>query len=215
MICCVHRFSCQVAISEVNYNQCEPLMDLEDPDVSSYQPYPMVRNLNIGFAVNFETDTMSFPPSTSSALRQLEGKIDHLDIDKVDINSEGPGCSLTLHAEGQDLGNSRDNFLTCQEIFDTFDHCLEVSHQMESIMAFHYQNGKKKEGSVNVREVFNLNDMDIKVPALSGPGESEPSDLTWDNFLEMEREQELELQIEDCLDSGPIDFDSPIVDADQ
>ena len=53
----------------------------------------------------------------------------------------------------------RDNTL----MFDTFEHCLHVSNEMESAMAYYYQDEGNKD-CFKFEEIYNLREVDLSVP---------------------------------------------------
>lgn len=183
------RFTCQLAITEINYGN-QPLLP-NSLMMSPYQPEPInpsVRNLNIGFAVDFETESSDRRLSIGHRGRHLN----HMDISHVEMHAEGMGKNIHLNTTGEQASN---------QLFDTFEQCLHISNEMESVMAYYYKDECNKE-CYSVQEIFDIDDVDIKLPS--------PTDLTpktgsphsdWHSYLESKPdiENEVEDRIQEVL----------------
>lgn len=167
---------------------------------SPFQPQPtqpVVRNLNIGFAVDFETDVSN----TMKSLRCLENKMEHLDIDQVELQSTKSGQSVVIHADPHLL---KEKNIDCNQVFDTFEQCLHVSNQMESVMAYYYKDESNRQ-CYNFQEIFNLDNMDIDMPSPTHQDQNTSAteseiDLSWDDFMELK--PEIETELEELIDSA-------------
>lgn len=158
------RFMCRLAITELNYEQNEDshtLVALESP----YQPQPIqpvVRNLNFGFAVDFETKV----PNSIKSMRELEDQMDHLDINEIELlQSKGPGQNIKIHTDPEHIS---DTSLPTDEIYDTFEQCLHIAEEMESTIAYHYRNLEANDGTYNVQEIFEIDNASFRIPVLRG-----------------------------------------------
>lgn len=153
------RFTCQLAITEVNYptgGDIQKALESSDP----FQPTPeepIVRNLNIGFAVDFETDR----PNSIQSLRNLEGKMENMDLKEIQLQSQGQGRSVDINTDLQHLQASH---IPCQQIFDTFEQCLHISNEMESVMAYYYKDENNSQ-CYNFQEIYNIDNVDMNIPS--------------------------------------------------
>ena len=187
------RFTCQLAITEFNLNK-----DVAENVLMSSNPYqpqptePVIRNLNIGFAVDFETKL----GKSINSLRQIESHMDHMNIDKISMESNSPGQS---GAVGTDVSATKESMLHSQQVFDTFEQCLHISDEMESVMAYYYKDEDDSK-SYNFEEIFDIDNTDINFPVnLPNTSKSEESntskqDLSWDSYVEMKPEIEHETE---------------------
>lgn len=187
------RFTCQLAITEFNLNK-----DVAENVLMSSNPYqpqptePVIRNLNIGFAVDFETKL----GKSINSLRQIESHMDHMNIDKISMESNSPGQS---GAVGTDVSATKESMLHSQQVFDTFEQCLHISDEMESVMAYYYKDEDDSK-SYNFEEIFDIDNTDINFPVnLPNTSKSEESntstqDLSWDSYVEMKPEIEQETE---------------------
>lgn len=187
------RFTCQLAITEFNLNK-----DVAENVLMSSNPYqpqptePVIRNLNIGFAVDFETKL----GKSINSLRQIESHMDHMNIDKISMESNSPGQS---GAVGTDVSATKESMLHSQQVFDTFEQCLHISDEMESVMAYYYKDEDDSK-SYNFEEIFDIDNTDINFPVnLPNTSKSEESntskqDLSWDSYVELKPEIEQETE---------------------
>ncbi|XP_076116296.1 patatin-like phospholipase domain-containing protein 2 [Mytilus galloprovincialis] len=179
------RFTCQLAITEFNLNKDVSRRAL--PSSSPYQPQPtapVVRNLNIGFAVDFDTKVRN----SLHTLRHLEGHMDHMNIDKISLESSSHGQNVVVST---DMSNMKESTLHNQEIFDTFEQCLHISNEMESVMAYYYKDEEDTQ-RYNFEEIFDIDKMDMNLPSPSKDIHS--PDLSWDSYMEMKPEIEQETE---------------------
>ena len=120
------------------------------------------KNLNFEFAVDFDS---KFRKAAST--RNMHNITETMmDVDELPL--EGRPRSDSAHGR---LGNYdfhlkealaqelRDNTL----MFDTFEHCLHVSNEMESAMAYYYQDEGNKD-CFKFEEIYNLREVDLSVP---------------------------------------------------
>ncbi|XP_067655192.1 1-acylglycerol-3-phosphate O-acyltransferase Pnpla3-like [Haliotis asinina] len=226
------RFTCQLAITEVKDPKETPrrshLLTRRRPSFtpanrstvsSRRKKYPeatannsaIVRNFNIGFAVDFNTSK----PSTVQSLEHLHGHMDKLHMDDVQIQQSSPTGDLLYLPRGSDHCSASN--APCQEIFDTFEQCLHITNQMESALSYYYEDPTNK-GCYKFEEIFSLKNVDVDLhesrsvrtgvcessteveESLTNTSTSEP-DLSWDSYLEMkpEIEDELEALIDSAL----------------
>lgn len=188
------RFTCQLAITEFNLNRDSPRKSI--PSTSYYEPQPtnpVVRNLNIGFAVDFESKV----GNSIHNLHQLEGHMDHVNIDKISLESTASGRNVVFSA---DLSKMKENSLHNQQVFDTFEQCLHITNELESAIAYYYKDEDDAK-RYNFEEIFDIDEMDIDIPSPTERSENSDKDLSWDSYVEMkpEIEQETEDFIHDVL----------------
>ncbi|OWF56590.1 patatin-like phospholipase domain-containing protein 2 [Mizuhopecten yessoensis] len=195
------RFTCQLAITEVNYpsgGDIEKALASNDP----FQPHPeepIVRNLNIGFAVDFETDR----PNSIQSLRHLEGRMEHMDLNGIELQSQGQGQNLHISTDLEQLQASQ---VPCQLIFDTFEQCLHISNEQESVMAYYYKD-ENNSNTYNFQEIYNIDNVDMNIPntidlmqssnSSSTVKMSDDSKASWDNF--MEKNPNLEHEVDEHI----------------
>ncbi|XP_033731125.1 patanin-like phospholipase domain-containing protein, partial [Pecten maximus] len=180
------RFTCQLAITEVNYPSGG---DIERALASNdhFLPVPeepIVRNLNIGFAVDFETDR----PNSIQSLRSLEGRMEHMDMNGIELLSQGRGQNVSISTDLEQLQASN---VPCQLIFDTFEQCLHISNEMESAIAYYYKDENNSQ-TYNFQEIYNIDNVDLDIPntietiktSSSTATVSDTSKASWDSFIE-------------------------------
>lgn len=138
------RFQCQLAITEVNYGQIET--DIY-PSTSNETHHGSLRNLNFQFAVDL-----------GSQLRNNHNHINDMHIQPaLDDSTSDSDKPHDIVLEG-------DTPVT-QEYYDTFEQCLHVTNQMESIMAYHYWDDTT--GCMQFEEIFSFQEEDINMSSLS------------------------------------------------
>ena len=182
-----------MAITEFNLNK-----DVAENVLMSSNPYqpqptePVVRNLNIGFAVDFETKL----GKSINSLRQIESHMDHMNIDKISMESNSHGQS---EAVDTDVSAMKESMLHNQQVFDTFEQCLHISDEMESVMAYYYKDEDDSK-SYNFEEIFDIDNTDINFPVnlptttKSEESDTSTQDLSWDSYMEMKPEIEQETE---------------------
>ena len=160
----------------------------------------VVRNFNIGFVVDFN----SAASESVRSLENLEHGIDDLQLEDVHVEQSGPDGDLVYRPHIGPEAPLRPGG-ACQEVFDTFDQCLNVTNQMESVLSYYYEDENNK-GCYKFEEIFSLKNIDVNLSKsaevisddLQGAA---AADLSWDNYLEMkpEIEEELEALIDSAL----------------
>ncbi|XP_041365493.1 1-acylglycerol-3-phosphate O-acyltransferase Pnpla3-like [Gigantopelta aegis] len=216
------RFTCQLAITEVQ-NQKERTETVEYQPRSRAMTFPrsamhkrksvvqtdlnrsVVRNFNIGFVVDFN----SAASESVRSLENLEHGIDKLQLDDIHVEQSGPDGDLVYHPHiGPDAPTRPGG--ACQEVFDTFDQCLNVTNQMESVLSYYYEDENNK-GCYKFEEIFSLKNVDVNTSSSTGVVDDDlhggaaaadgGADLSWDSYLEMkpEIEEELEALIDSAL----------------
>ncbi len=68
-----------------------------------------------------------------------------------------------------------------QSTYDTFDNCLHIANQMDSILSFYYTE-EDKQHTIKVNEIFPVSDPRGPKPQF------DVSDLAWDTYTQMHRE---------------------------
>ncbi len=154
------------------------------------------RNMNLGFSVDFQTHHKS-PLSRVDELR-------HYILEERGMRSRSHSISEAIHTEvsaiegDEDLaeditslvephdGNMSDNkgdSSSCHVAADTFDNCLHIANQMESVLEFFYKS-EDDPNVVKVTEIFALDDPRGPKPDIT------LNDLQWDNYCEMKEEND-------------------------
>lgn len=178
------RFTCQLAITEVNYpsgGDIERALASNDPFLPVPEE-PIVRNLNIGFAVDFETER----PNSIQSLRHLEGRMEHMDMNGIELLSQGQGQNVSITTDLEHLQASN---IPCQLIFDTFEQCLHVSNEMESAIAYYYRDENNSQ-TYNFQEIYNIDNVDLNIPhtietiQTSTTNSSDTTQVSWDSYVE-------------------------------
>ena len=165
----------------MNYGQC-----VQTPKAITLSPYepepvePIVRNLNIGFAVDFQSKS----DNPLNPLRQL----DNMEIEKLQLESRTPGKNVSVQLDPQVLHNS--------QVFDTFEQCLHISNQMESVMAYYYKD-EDNPRCYNFQEIYDIDEVDMDIPSPTKNLDDLDQDLSWDDYLEVK--PELETEVEDLI----------------
>lgn len=177
----ISRFTCQLAITEINYGNPPRLP--ASLKTSPYQPEPKnpsVRNLNIGFAVDFETESKDPVHSVANLGKHLN----QMDINSLEMRSEGLGGNVHLNATGDHISD---------QLFDTFEQCLHISNEMESVMAYYYKDEYNGQ-CYNMQEIFDIDNVDIRLPSPTelSPNENLPVS-NWHSYLESKPDIENEV----------------------
>ncbi|XP_061181319.1 patatin-like phospholipase domain-containing protein 2 [Saccostrea echinata] len=175
------QFTCQLAITEINYGNQPQLPN--SLTMSPYQPEPInpsVRNLNIGFAVDFETESKDPVQSIGHIGRHLN----QMDINHVEVRSEERGRNIHLNMTGDQASN---------QLFDTFEQCLLISNEMESAMAYYYKDESNRE-CYNVQEIYDIDSVGITLPSPTELSSGQDlSDSDWHSYLESKPDIENEV----------------------
>ncbi|XP_060068217.1 patatin-like phospholipase domain-containing protein 2 [Ylistrum balloti] len=193
------RFTCQLAITEVNYpsgGDIERALASNDPFLPVPEE-PIIRNLNIGFAVDFETDR----PNSIHSIQDLEGRMEHMDLNGIELQSQGNGQNVSISTDLQQLQSSQ---VPCQLIFDTFEQCLHISNEMESTIAYYYRD-ENNSNTYNFQEIYNIDNVDLNIPSTidtiqTSHNTSKMADTnndSWDNFVE--RNANLEQEVDEHI----------------
>ena len=198
----INRFRCQLAIQEVNYNQIDTdIYPTHHHGLSQHihtqSVHSSCKNLNFEFAVDFDSERRkkSIATNTESetviemeelplAMRHrsdsAHGRLQRSDIDRAhgrlqcskNDSSHGKVRSCEFHLREAVAQELKENL----ECFDTFEHCLHVSNQMESIMAYYYQEEGHKD-CFKFEEIYALRDTDESVPLDGLSKQNEVGDL--------------------------------------
>ncbi|CAC5424948.1 unnamed protein product [Mytilus coruscus] len=89
------------------------------------------------------------------------------------------------------MSSKKESTLHNQEIFDTFEQCLHITNEMESVMAYYYKDEEDTQ-CYNFEEIFDIDKMDMNLPSPSK--DSYSPDLSWDSYMEMKPEIEQETE---------------------
>ncbi len=210
------RFSCQLAITDLDYNHettfssvhsvagspphttplATPLMQRRDT-VSTRQ-----RNLNVDISLGFQS-RYTDPIECVDDLRQrlaAEGaelashRSNSESTIATDLDSTTSQCGSD-HRYWAPRPRSRTTSVSSQlndVTYDTFEHCLQKANEMESLLAFYYQD-EKNPNVMNVTEIFSVDE-----EASGGstahyskhdlytdqhPHEHTSTDLDWDGYI--------------------------------
>lgn len=154
-----HRFTCQLAIIDA------PLIDVKPASLAVSKPImhrrpsiehtaPELSNsqLNVGFSVDFQTHYKNPLRSVEEVRHRI---LDH-DVDLGDI----PLDIKSLPEAAQEGGKMKKNdspagSLYDMSSFDTFEDCLHVSNQMDSILSYYYSE-EDDPNTMKVMEIFPL-----------------------------------------------------------
>lgn len=196
----VSRFTCQLAITEVNYNQIETDIC---PSTSQQQPLPHptppdFRKLNFEFAVDLDSHLSK---RQNASIDSIPHHIDsvHLRCERRPRSDSASGRLNTgsplLRRRRSDSANAAMNVNAAHppkkprdqkanvEVFDTFEQCLHVTNQMESIMAYHYQDEDNKD-CYRFEEIYSFREGDIDLVTFMKQTDNsafkEEADVTFD-----------------------------------
>ena len=152
---------CQLVLTEVNYPGHDPRQQAITTASSPFEPIPdepIVRNLNIGFAVDFKSENCD----QMQSLQTAEGNLEHLNLQQVQLQALGSCNNVSIEGDLQQLeGTDID-----QQIFDTFEQCLQMSNQQDSVMAYYYKY-EDDQSCYNFEEIYDVNTDNSVVPGLS------------------------------------------------
>lgn len=176
----VNRFRCQLAIQEVNYNQIDT--DIYPTDHLGFQHHvhsqslqTSCKNLNFEFAVDFDSDLRKKSIATntdSETSMDMEELLIPPQTRPRSDSAHGRLWSHEFHLREAIAQELREN----HELLDTFENCLHVSNQMESIMAYYYQDEGQKD-CFKFEEIYALRDTDVGVPLAGLKKQKEKQDL--------------------------------------
>ncbi|WAR03168.1 PLPL2-like protein [Mya arenaria] len=162
------RFTCHLAITEVNYHQIESDICPSFSQSDTSQPaHPNIRNLNFEFAVDLDSDTAREP--TGSLLNLPHSSNVHLLYPQHRPRSDSAGARLG--SPNVPFKTQQKNSGLGDEFFDTFEQCLHVTNQMESVMAYHYRDEGNKD-CFKFEEIFTFEESDIKLNSCSEDNQS-------------------------------------------
>lgn len=200
------RFTCQLAITEVNYNQIEtdicPSSTARHQQAQSIPVPPNYRNLNFEFAVDLDSDiakkhttSVDCIPHHIDAVHLLCERRPRSDSASGRLSagspliqrkrSESACASLNTGATAPFFPKKhKDSHLKVNtEVFDTFEQCLHVTNQMESIMAYHYQDEDNKD-CYRFEEIYSFREGDIDLGTFLRQAQTsayEDMDISFDN----------------------------------
>ncbi|XP_050409774.1 patatin-like phospholipase domain-containing protein 2 isoform X1 [Patella vulgata] len=196
------RFTCQLAITEVKCEKEKRRKLVKKRKASEIGP--MIRNYNIGFAVDFNTQEKD----TMGSLQSLEGHIDKISMEDIHFEQRDEAGSLSYYPNSEKP--SQTNGAPCQQLFDTFEQCLHVTNHLDSVLSYHYQDPNNK-GCYKFAEIYSLKGVPINIPETdtdTSQTTASDMDLSWDSYVEMK--PEIEDEIEAFIDSAMClpEFDS-------
>ena len=183
----------------MNYNQIET--DICPSAHQQPQPHPVApnyRNLNFEFAVDLDSDIAK---RHTTSVDSIPHHIDAVHL-LCDSRPRSDSASGRLSATSPRVPRKRSGSATATvntgmlpniqrkqkdlkvnpEMFDTFEQCLHVTNQMESIMAYHYQDEDNKD-IYRFEEIYSFREGDIDIVTFMKHSESEPCeevDLAFD-----------------------------------
>lgn len=177
-MCCISRLTCQLAITELDYQKSSsarpapPLLRHATPQPPAH--HSCRRNLNFGFSVDFKSHPQDGPQQCISDVRhQLVDNSSHAamlphitDIlppveEEVDDDDSAHQVHQVCRQRAASFGGSD------QAGYDTFENCLHITNQMDSILTFHYLD-EEQPNVIKVKEIFPLDE-----PASSNVADSE------------------------------------------
>ncbi len=192
--CCVCRFTCQLAITDVDYNRettftaaatpsDTPLLHRRDT-ISARQ-----RNLNVGISVGFQShyknpiecvdDLRLRLIESAEAVHSRAGDEaaaampSSSDSEFYALTDMDSNTSLASSDSRPQPSRSRQDSVSSQlneTNYDTFEHCLQKASEMETMLAFYYQD-EKNPNVVRVTEILSIDD-GLHVSRSSSPSSS-------------------------------------------
>lgn len=153
----------------MNYHHIES--DIMPPASDSQQilsSQPSIRNLNFEFAVDLDSDITH---ATNASLDSIPIPArEHVHLVYPSLRPRSDSAAARLGSPRARLNNQFRNSGVDFETYDTFEQCLHVTNQMESIMAYHYQDEENKD-CFKFEEIFTFDEYDIPLPEASGGDE--------------------------------------------
>ena len=154
-----HRFTCQLAITDT------PMVDVKPPPAAVSKPIahrhslsaehaPEHANsqLNVGFSIDFQSHYKNPLRSVAEVRHRI---LDH-DVDLGDIPLDiKPMPNPAVESVKQDSTESPFGSMYDISSFDTFEDCLHVSNQMDSILSYYYSE-EGNPNTVKIMEIFPL-----------------------------------------------------------
>lgn len=160
------RFRCQLAIQEVNYNQIETDIypaphHAHQHHIHTQSRHSSRKNLNFEFAVDFDSEFRKKSTASNTDVETAMGEEEQVvpTTRPRSDSAKGRLRSSEFHLREVIAQEIKDNF----QLYDTFEHCLHVTNQMESAMAYYYQTEGQKD-CFKFEEIYTLRDTDDEVP---------------------------------------------------
>ncbi|KAL4225553.1 Patatin-like phospholipase domain-containing protein 2 [Mactra antiquata] len=158
------RFTCQLAITEVNYNQIESdiyPMSHHNNSANEIDQIPQnIRNLNFEFAMDLDSDLKNQRELFDSA---------HHHADNIHFlykqRPRSGSANGRLSGERDKRKQKESTSTLYSDVFDSIEQCLHVTNQMESIMAYHYWDENNRE-SCRFEEIYTFQEGDINLSKL-------------------------------------------------
>lgn len=158
------RFTCQLAVTEVNYNQIDadiyPQVSTQSHVIHNPIP-PNFRNLNFEFAMDLDSDIRGQNKAECAAESNHRQHIEAIRLFQQQ-RPRSDSASGRLNSQGtlrRNISTSKEHSLN-GDMYDTFEQCLHVTNQMESIMAYHYQDENNK-GCYRFEEIYTFREGEI------------------------------------------------------
>ena len=162
----INRFRCQLAIQEVNYNQIETDIypaphHAHQHHIHTQSRHSSRKNLNFEFAVDFDSEFRKKSTASNTDVETAMGEEEQVvpTTRPRSDSAKGRLRSSEFHLREVIAQEIKDNF----QLYDTFEHCLHVTNQMESAMAYYYQTEGQKD-CFKFEEIYTLRDTDDEVP---------------------------------------------------
>lgn len=153
-----------MAITEVNYGQIDS--DIypprgQDSHVIHNPVMPNMRNLNFEFAMDLDSDLRNRRAIPQiDAAQQIEAV--RLLCQQQRRRRKSAGGRLSTSSDDEPTTKSCVEPYLNTEIYDTFEQCLHVTNQMESVMAYHYQDENNK-NCYRFEEIYAFREGDINI----------------------------------------------------
>lgn len=169
------RFTCQLAITEVNYDQIETdIYPAHSQQMHHHPVPPNVRNLNFEFAMDLDSDLRKRRGGIGGSLQHIEA-VRMLCQQRGRSASTGQSNSgprprsdsacarLVSTREHQSLIEAKPSPQT--DMYNTFEQAMHVTNQMETVMAYHYEDENNK-GCYRFEEIYTYREGDIDMSSL-------------------------------------------------
>lgn len=161
------RFSCQLAITEVNYSHLDS--DIypprsNRPQIVHHPVPPNVRNLNFEFAMDLDSDLHNQKrPSQVDSARHIDAV--RLMCQQQRKRSDSASGRLSTSSDDEPAPKKVHDPVLTTDFYDTFEQCLHVTNQMESVMAYHYQDEDNRD-CIRFEEIYIFREGDIDLSSL-------------------------------------------------
>lgn len=179
------RFTCQLAITEVNYNQIETDICPQVPTQAHVIHHPVppnFRNLNFEFAMDLDSDLSN---NRNTFTRSHADNLHHVEAVRLlqqqrprSDSASGRLNSVASKLKNKEIIKNKNDHMDDNDIYDTFEQCLHVTNQMESVMAYHYRD-ENNAGCYLFEEIYTFREGEINLSGLvTDPDESVPESLS-------------------------------------